>query len=119
LCFKVRVEVRVRARVEVRVRARVEVRVRARVEVRVRARVEDRVRARVEVRVKVSRNTFKYVFGQTSIRASVLDPVSVEHFHASSSFLQGDELYLPFLLTNLKELLNPNFRPFNFVFKKI
>jgi len=38
--------------------------------VRVTIRVKDRVRFRVEV----SENTFKYVFGQTSIRASVLDP---------------------------------------------
>jgi len=32
--------------------------------------------ANVEIRVGVSGNTFKYVFGQTSIRASVLDPLS-------------------------------------------
>jgi len=35
--------------------------------VRVRVRVSFRVRGRVEVRVRVSGNTFKYVFGQTSI----------------------------------------------------
>jgi len=45
-----------------------EVRVEARVEVRVEVTVE----ARVEVRI--SGNTIKYVFDQTSIRASVLDP---------------------------------------------
>jgi len=33
-----------------------------------------RFRIRVEVRDRVSRNTFKFVFGQTFIRASVLDP---------------------------------------------
>jgi len=37
-------------------------------------RVKIRVwmRVRVEVRIRVSGNTFKYVFGKTSIRASVL-----------------------------------------------
>jgi len=63
--------VRVRVRVWVRARVRVRVRVRARIMVRVRVRV--RVRARVEVRVSV--NMFKHVFGQTSIRASVIDPI--------------------------------------------
>jgi len=32
------------------------------------------VRVRVKVRIRVSENTFKYTFGQTSIRESVLDP---------------------------------------------
>jgi len=39
---------------------------------RVRIRIKMRIRARV--RVRVSGNTFKYVFGQLSIRTSVLDP---------------------------------------------
>jgi len=33
----------------------------------------DRVKVRIDVRVKVSGSTFKYVFGQTSIWASVLN----------------------------------------------
>jgi len=56
LCFRVRVKVKVKVRVRIRVRVRVD-----RASVRVRARV------RVEVRVRVSGNTFKNVFGQTSI----------------------------------------------------
>jgi len=38
-------------------------------------RVRIRVRVGAEVRVTVSGNTFKHVFGQASIRASVLDPI--------------------------------------------
>jgi len=43
--------------------------------VRVRFRVRVRVRVRVEVKVRVNGNTFKYVFDQTFIRESVIDPV--------------------------------------------
>jgi len=37
-------------------------------------RVRVKIRVKVRVRVRVSGNTFKYVFGQTSIRTSILDP---------------------------------------------
>jgi len=42
--------------------------------VRFKVKIRVRVRVRIEVWVRVCGNMFKYVFGQTSIRASVLDP---------------------------------------------
>jgi len=56
-----------------RVRAKVRVKVRERVRTRVRARVSFSFRVRVEAWVRVSGNTFKYVFGKTPIRTSVID----------------------------------------------
>jgi len=57
---------------------KVKVSFRARVRVNFRFRVS--VRVRVEVRIKFSRNTFKYIFDQTSIRASALNPYFIEIF---------------------------------------
>jgi len=39
-----------------------------------RVMIRIRVRVRIRFRVRVCGDTFKYVFGQISIRASVLDP---------------------------------------------
>jgi len=48
---------------------------------------------RVKVEVRVSRNTFKYVFGQTSIRASVLDPCST-YCSKSDLWLQSNKQFI-------------------------
>jgi len=60
---------------------------RVRVKVRIRERVRVKVRAMVEVRVRFIGNTFKYVFGQTSIRASVLDPIFKQQVAMNKCFL--------------------------------
>jgi len=44
--------------------------------IRVRVRIRINVSVTVEVRTRISGNTFNYVFGQTSIRARVLDPLT-------------------------------------------
>jgi len=45
--------------------------------------VRVRIRVRDEVRVRVSGNTFKYVFDQTSIRLRVLDSKKIHEFQTS------------------------------------
>jgi len=50
------------------------------IRVTVTVRVRDKVRIRVKIRVRVRGNTFKFVFGQTSIRASVLDLTLTNYF---------------------------------------
>jgi len=56
-----------------------------RVRIRIKMRIRDRVR--VEVKVRVSGYSFKYVFGQMSIRASVIeDPFKVGLYRTRTRF---------------------------------
>jgi len=52
------------------------VRVWVKVSVKIRIKIRVRLWAKIMVRVRVRGNTFKCVFGQTTIRASALDPSS-------------------------------------------